>query len=188
MLLDRAELGRSLLPPTLRRPRGLLLRGLCGPARRADGVRTGGGRPREATWRDGLRAAIYAMVDFIGEDAKRTHLMVLDVRGAGDRALDLMHEGYERFFDFLDRGREERAGSGPRSPAPPLKRSEARSSSRCTRPTGRVGRLGACEGAEDDVLGGAALPREGGRGGGAAPPPAIMPAGDERHRTNQRRQ
>jgi AcrR family transcriptional regulator len=66
----------------------------------------------ERSWRDGLRAALYAIVDFVEEDQKRTHLIIVEARSAGDRAVDLIHEGYERMFDYLDRGREERPGSG----------------------------------------------------------------------------
>jgi AcrR family transcriptional regulator len=66
----------------------------------------------QRTWRDGLRAAIYAIVDFVEEDEKRRHLIILEARSAGDRAVYLIHEGYERFFDYLDRGREERSASG----------------------------------------------------------------------------
>ena len=66
----------------------------------------------ETTWRDGLRAAIYVMVDSFEEDEKRTRLMAVEVQTAGDRAVNLIQEGYERFFDFLDLGREARNDSG----------------------------------------------------------------------------
>ena len=66
----------------------------------------------EPTWRDGLRAALYAIADFVEADERRTRLMLVEARTAGDRAIGLIQEGYDRFFDLIDRGREERPGAG----------------------------------------------------------------------------
>lgn len=57
------------------------------------------------TWRDRLRATAYAMADYVTDDERRTHFMFVEARTAGDRALDLMGEGYDRLFDLIDEGR-----------------------------------------------------------------------------------
>jgi AcrR family transcriptional regulator len=62
---------------------------------------------RQETWRDGLRAAAYAMVDYTAEDEKRTNFSVFEVRSAGERALLLMAEAFEAAFDLIDRGRDQ---------------------------------------------------------------------------------
>jgi AcrR family transcriptional regulator len=62
----------------------------------------------EATWRDGLRATAYTMVDWTAEDEKRTKFTVIEVRSAGERALILMGQAFEELFDLIDRGRDER--------------------------------------------------------------------------------
>jgi AcrR family transcriptional regulator len=64
------------------------------------------------TWRDRLRATAYTMADFIAEDEKRTHLVIFEVRSAGDRAIYLLSQSYERLFDLIDQGRNERRPPG----------------------------------------------------------------------------
>jgi AcrR family transcriptional regulator len=67
------------------------------------------GRP---SWRDGLRAAAYTMVDWTAEDEKRTKFTVIEVRRAGERAMLLMGQAFEELFDLIDRGRDERSLPG----------------------------------------------------------------------------
>ena len=62
----------------------------------------------EPTWRDRLRATAYTMADFVAEDEKRTHFAIVEVRSAGDRAIYLLSQSYERLFDLIDQGRRER--------------------------------------------------------------------------------
>jgi AcrR family transcriptional regulator len=62
----------------------------------------------QPSWRDGIRAVAYTMVDWTAEDEKRTKLAVVEVRTAGERALILMGEAFEELFDLIDRGRGER--------------------------------------------------------------------------------
>jgi AcrR family transcriptional regulator len=64
---------------------------------------------REPSWRDRLRATAYTMADFVAEDEKRTHFTIYEVRAAGDRAVYLLGESYERLFDLIDLGRRERS-------------------------------------------------------------------------------
>jgi AcrR family transcriptional regulator len=59
------------------------------------------------TWRDRLRATAYTMADFVAEDERRTHLAIFEVRSAGDRAVYLLSQSYERLFDLIDMGRRE---------------------------------------------------------------------------------
>jgi AcrR family transcriptional regulator len=63
---------------------------------------------RESTWRDRLRATAYTMADFVAEDQMRTHFAIFEVRSAGDRAICLLSQSYERLFDLIDQGRAER--------------------------------------------------------------------------------
>jgi AcrR family transcriptional regulator len=62
----------------------------------------------ESTWRDRLRTTAYTMADFVAEDKKRTHFAIFEVRSAGDRAIYLLSQSYERLFDLIDQGRHER--------------------------------------------------------------------------------
>jgi AcrR family transcriptional regulator len=62
----------------------------------------------ESTWRDRLRATAYTMADFVAEDEKRTRFVIFEVRSAGDRAIYLLSQSYERLFDLIDQGRRER--------------------------------------------------------------------------------
>ena len=62
----------------------------------------------ESTWRDRLRAVAYELADYIEEDESRTQFMVIEVRSAGDRAIYLLSQSYERLFDLIDMGRGER--------------------------------------------------------------------------------
>jgi AcrR family transcriptional regulator len=66
----------------------------------------------EATWRDRLRAAAYAMADYVTEDEKRTHFTIVEVRTAGDRALFIMGQAYDRLFDLIDEGRRQPGARG----------------------------------------------------------------------------
>jgi AcrR family transcriptional regulator len=61
----------------------------------------------EPTWRDRLRATAYSMADYVSEDERRAHFTVIDVRTAGDRAIYMMNQLYERLFDLIDEGRRE---------------------------------------------------------------------------------
>lgn len=61
----------------------------------------------EPTWRDSMRAVAYEMVEWVGQDEKRTKFTVYEVRTAGDRAVVLMGEAFEELFDLIDRGRDE---------------------------------------------------------------------------------
>lgn len=60
------------------------------------------------TWRDRLRATAYTMADFVAEDVKRSHFAIFEVRSAGDRAMYMLAQSYERLFDLIDQGRRER--------------------------------------------------------------------------------
>jgi AcrR family transcriptional regulator len=66
----------------------------------------------EPTWRDRLRATAYTMADFVAEDEKRAHLAIFEVRSAGDRAVYMLSQSYERLFDLIDLGRRERRAPG----------------------------------------------------------------------------
>jgi AcrR family transcriptional regulator len=66
----------------------------------------------ETTWRDTIRATAYVMVDWVGQDEKRTKFTVYEVRTAGERAMVLMGEAFEELFDLIDRGRDEAARPG----------------------------------------------------------------------------
>jgi AcrR family transcriptional regulator len=63
------------------------------------------GRP---SWRDGIRAVAYTMVDWTAEDEKRTKFAVVEVRTAGERAAILMGQAFEELFELIDEGRDER--------------------------------------------------------------------------------
>jgi AcrR family transcriptional regulator len=63
---------------------------------------------RELTWRDRLRTVAYTMANFVAEDEQRTHFAIIEVRAAGDRAMCLLGQSYERLFDLIDLGRRER--------------------------------------------------------------------------------
>lgn len=63
---------------------------------------------REPTWRDRLRATAYTLADYVAEDERRTQFTIVEVRSAGDRALYLLGQSYERLFDLIDMGRHER--------------------------------------------------------------------------------
>ncbi len=66
----------------------------------------------EPTWRDRLRVMAYTMADYVSEDERRTQFIVVEVRSAGDRAIYMMSQGYERLFDLIDMGRRERPAAG----------------------------------------------------------------------------
>src|SRR6478609_7827989 len=62
----------------------------------------------EHTWRDRIRATAYVFLRFLREDSRVTHLAVIDVRSAGERALRLFTEAFEDLNNLLDQGRGER--------------------------------------------------------------------------------
>jgi AcrR family transcriptional regulator len=61
----------------------------------------------ESAWRDRLRAAAYTLLRFLREDERVTHLSVIEVRTAGDRAQTLFAASFDRLMDLLDGGRAE---------------------------------------------------------------------------------
>jgi AcrR family transcriptional regulator len=63
---------------------------------------------REPTWRDRLRTIAYTMADFVAEDERQAHFAIVEIRAAGDRAMYLLGQSYERLFDLIDLGRRER--------------------------------------------------------------------------------
>lgn len=58
-------------------------------------------------WRDRLRAAAYALLRSLNRDRRVAHLVMSEVRCAGERAQILMEEGIEATFELLDQGRGE---------------------------------------------------------------------------------
>jgi AcrR family transcriptional regulator len=60
----------------------------------------------QTTWRTRLRAAAYGLLRAFNHDERNTHLAMVDVRFAGERALILMAEGMGEMFDLIDEGRE----------------------------------------------------------------------------------
>jgi AcrR family transcriptional regulator len=59
------------------------------------------------SWRERMRAAAYAYLDYLQEDPKRTNFVTIEIRVAGERALLLMADALKRQFDLLDQGRDE---------------------------------------------------------------------------------
>jgi len=70
--------------------------------RRAEAARAG-----LVAWRDRLRATAYALLRYLAEDERVTHLSVVEVRRAGDRSTLLIAQGIEEIIDLLDEGRQE---------------------------------------------------------------------------------
>jgi AcrR family transcriptional regulator len=62
----------------------------------------------QESWRDRIRATAYVFLRFLREDSRVTHLAVIDVRSAGERALRLFTEAFEDLNNLLDQGRGER--------------------------------------------------------------------------------
>jgi AcrR family transcriptional regulator len=57
------------------------------------------------SWRERLRATAYALLRYLAEDERVTHLTVVEVRRGGERAQLLIGEGIEELIDLLDEGR-----------------------------------------------------------------------------------
>jgi AcrR family transcriptional regulator len=60
-----------------------------------------------AGWRERLRAVAYALHRWLAADAARTHLMVTEIRSAGERAQQIQWRGIQRMIDLLDEGRSQ---------------------------------------------------------------------------------
>lgn len=60
----------------------------------------------KTSWRTRLRAAAYGLLRAFNHDERNTHLAMVDVRFAGERALILMAAGMGEMFDLIDEGRE----------------------------------------------------------------------------------
>lgn len=58
-------------------------------------------------WRERLRIAAYALAHLLGSDERITHLIVVDVHAAGERARLLVEAVNRRLFDLIDEGRAE---------------------------------------------------------------------------------
>jgi AcrR family transcriptional regulator len=58
-------------------------------------------------WRERLRAVAYAFHRWLAADPARTHLMVAEIRGAGERAQQIQWHGIQRMIDLLDEGRSQ---------------------------------------------------------------------------------
>jgi AcrR family transcriptional regulator len=56
-------------------------------------------------WRERLRAVAYAFHRWLAADPPRTHLMVTEIRTAGDRAQAIQWRGIQQMIDLLDEGR-----------------------------------------------------------------------------------
>lgn len=56
-------------------------------------------------WRQRLRAVAYAFHRWLVADPARTHLMVIEIRTAGERAQLVQWGGIQRMIDLLDEGR-----------------------------------------------------------------------------------
>jgi AcrR family transcriptional regulator len=60
-------------------------------------------------WREQMRAAAWAMLEFLREDHERAYFMSCEVHGAGDRARIIRDEAMQGFFFLIDQGRAELA-------------------------------------------------------------------------------
>jgi AcrR family transcriptional regulator len=58
-------------------------------------------------WRERLRAVAYAFHRWLADDPARTHLMVVEIRAAGERAQLIQWGGIQRMIDLLDEGRSQ---------------------------------------------------------------------------------
>jgi AcrR family transcriptional regulator len=58
-------------------------------------------------WRDQMRAAAYAMLEFLREDRDRAYFMSVQVHYGGDRARLIRDEAMQGFFLLIDQGRRE---------------------------------------------------------------------------------
>lgn len=66
-----------------------------------------GGFFSQEPWRDQMRAAAYAMLEFLREDPDRAYMMSCEVHQAGDRARLIRDEAMHGFFLLIDQGRGE---------------------------------------------------------------------------------
>jgi AcrR family transcriptional regulator len=64
------------------------------------------------TWRDRVRAVAYVLLRFLREDERVTHMSVVDIRWAGERAQRLQAKAMQDLMDLLDQGRTELGDSG----------------------------------------------------------------------------
>jgi AcrR family transcriptional regulator len=60
-------------------------------------------------WRERMRAAAHAMLEFLREDPRRAYFMSVEVHAAGDRARLIRDEAMQGFFALIDQGRAEMA-------------------------------------------------------------------------------
>jgi len=67
------------------------------------------------TWRDGIRAAAYAMLVFLREDQIRGRMSFVEVLYAGDRAKLIRGETMQVLFALIDQGRNEPGASSATS-------------------------------------------------------------------------
>lgn len=58
-------------------------------------------------WREQMRAAAWAMLEFLREDHKRAYFMSCEVHHAGERARLIRDEAMQGFFFLIDQGRGE---------------------------------------------------------------------------------
>ncbi|HZL47551.1 MAG TPA: TetR family transcriptional regulator [Solirubrobacteraceae bacterium] len=72
---------------------------------------------REERWREGVRAGLSSVLQFIGDEPVSGALVVIDALGAGPRVLERRAQWLATLSHIIDRGRSEvKAGDGP----PPL--------------------------------------------------------------------
>jgi AcrR family transcriptional regulator len=62
-----------------------------------------------AGWRERVRDRAYSLYRFLAEDQRRSRLIVVDVRAAGERTLLFAGQLIEELFDLIDEGRQELA-------------------------------------------------------------------------------
>lgn len=58
-------------------------------------------------WREQMRAAAHAMLEFLREDRRRARFMSVEVHAAGERARLIRDEAMQGFFVLIDQGRQE---------------------------------------------------------------------------------
>ena len=69
---------------------------------------------REAGWRDGTRAALAALLNYMDEEPGLTKLCIVEALGAGERVLDRRAKVLDEIAQVIDRGR--RASTATREP------------------------------------------------------------------------
>jgi AcrR family transcriptional regulator len=63
----------------------------------------------QASWRDRVRAAFYALIRYLRADDRNTYFGIVEIRTVGERAQLLQDEAFARLFDLIDAGRQEHA-------------------------------------------------------------------------------